>query len=304
MNRIGDLQVSEVGLGGNNFGRRIDLEGTRAVVDAALDAGVNFLDTAESYGSPAGASEDLLGQVLEGRRDRVVIATKFGWDGSGAASYVRQAVDGSLRRLRTDVIDLYQQHSPDEETPIEETLGTLNELVEEGKVRYIGCSNFSAEQLTEASEVAERRGYASFVTLQNEYSLLKRGLEGDVLPECERRGVGVLPYFPLASGVLTGKYRRGEEAPPGTRLYGRGPVADNETFDRLDQLADFCEDRGIEPVDVAIGWLAAQPAIASVIAGATKPEQIRRNAEAGRWEPSDEDRAAIDAIFPPATDSR
>jgi len=304
MSKIGDLEVSEVGLGGNNFGRRVDLEGTRAVVDAALEAGVNFIDTAESYGSPSGQSEELLGQVLEGRRDQVVIATKFGWDGGGSAECVRQAVEGSLKRLRTDVIDLYQQHSPDEDTPIEETLGALNELVEQGKVRYIGCSNFSAEQLAEAAEVAERQGYASFVTLQNEYSLLKRGLEGDALPACEQRGVGVLPYFPLASGLLTGKYRRGEDAPPGTRLHGRGQVADNETFDRLDQLADFAEDRGIEPIDVAIGWLVAQPAIASVIAGATRPEQIRRNAEAGRWQPSDEDRAAIDAIFPPATDLR
>jgi aryl-alcohol dehydrogenase-like predicted oxidoreductase len=300
--KIGDLEVSEVGLGCNNFGRRVDLEGTGAVVDAALDAGVNFLDTAESYGSPAGASEDLLGQVLEGRRDQVVLATKFGWDGGGSPGYIRQAVEGSLGRLRTDVIDLYQYHRPDGETPIEETLGALNELVDAGKVRHIGCSNFSAEQLAEAAEVAEREGYAAFVSLQNEYSLVKRGIEADVLPECERRGVAVLPFFPLASGLLTGKYRRGEDAPAGTRLHGRDTIADNETWDRLDQLADFCDDRDIEPVDVAIGWLAARPAIASVIAGATKPEQVRRNVEAGRWSPSEEDRAELDAIFPPDRD--
>jgi aryl-alcohol dehydrogenase-like predicted oxidoreductase len=300
--KIGDLEVSEVGLGGNNFGYRVDLEGTRAVVDAALDAGVDFLDTAESYGRPAGQSEELLGQVLEGRRDRVVIATKFGWDGGGSASYIREAVDKSLERLRTDVIDLYQYHRPDGQTPIEETLGALNELVQAGKVRFIGCSNFSAEQLSEAQEVAEANGYSAFVSLQNEYSLLKRGIEADVLPECERRGVAVLPYFPLASGLLTGKYRRDEDAPEGTRLHGRGQVADDETFDRLERLRAFAEERGIEPIDVAVGALLAQPTVASVIAGATKPEQIRRNAEAGRWQPSDEDRAQIDAIFPPATD--
>jgi aryl-alcohol dehydrogenase-like predicted oxidoreductase len=293
MRKIGDLDVSEVGLGCNNFGRRVDLDGTRAVVDAALEAGVNFFDTAESYGSPAGESERLLGQVLEGRRDRVVIATKFGWDGGGSPDYVKQAVERSLERLRTDVIDLYQYHRPDGQTPIEETLGAMQELVQQGKVREIGCSNFSAEQLAEGE---------GFVSLQNEYSLMKRGIERDVLPECERRGVGVLPYFPLASGLLTGKYRRGEDAPEGTRLHGRDQIADNETWDRLDQLADFCDERGIEPIDVAIGWMAAQPAIASVIAGATKPEQIRRNVEAGRWSPNDEDRAALDAIFPPARD--
>ena len=302
MSKIGDLDVSEVGLGCNNFGRRVDLDGTRAVVDAALDAGVNFFDTAESYGSPAGESERLLGQVLEGRRDQVVIATKFGWDGGGSADYVKQAVDRSLERLRTDVIDLYQYHRPDGQTPIEETLGALNDLVQAGKVRFVGCSNFKAEQLAEAAEVAEREGYAPFVSLQNEYSLLKRGIERDVLPECERRGAAALPYFPLASGLLTGKYRRGEDAPEGTRLHGSAQIADNETWDRLDQLAEFCEDRGIEPVDAAIGWLAAQPAIASVIAGATSPEQVRRNVEAGRWEPGDDDRAALDAIFPPGTD--
>lgn len=308
MRRIGDLEVSEVGLGCNNFGRRVDLEGTRAVIDAALDAGVNFLDTADIYGSSGGDSEALLGQVLEGRRNQVVIATKFGMDMRGAgglpdaprgsASYVGAAVDGSLKRLRVETIDLYQYHEPDGVTPIEETLGALNELVEAGKVRFIGCSNFSAEQLTEAADVAAREGYAAFVSLQNEYSLLERGLEADVLPECERRGVAVLPFFPLASGLLTGKYILGQEAPEGTRLHGREEVADDATFDRLEQLSAFAAVRGVEPIDVAIGWLAAQPAIASVIAGATKPDQVRRNARAGEWRPDDSDRAEIDAIFP------
>jgi aryl-alcohol dehydrogenase-like predicted oxidoreductase len=304
LRKIGDLEVSEVGLGCNNFGRRLDLDGTRAVVDAALDAGVNLLDTADIYGSNGGDSEDLLGQVLEGRRDQVVIATKFGMDmrGSGdlpdaprgSRDYMRAAVEGSLRRLRVDTIDLYQYHEPDGVTPIEETVAAMQELVDEGKVRFIGCSNFGADQLAQSGD--------AFVSLQNEYSLLKRGLEADVLPECERRGVAVLPFFPLASGLLTGKYRRGQDAPEGTRLHGRGDVADDETFDRLERLAEFASARGVEPIDVAIGWLLGQPAIASVIAGATKPEQIRRNVEAGRWTPDDDDRAEIDAIFPPATD--
>ena len=312
MRTIGGLEVSEVGLGCNNFGRRVDLDGTRAVVDAALDAGVNLLDTADIYGSEGGASEALLGQVLEGRRDQVVIATKFGMDMRGANGpeagargsepYIRQAVEASLKRLRVDVIDLYQYHEPDGVTPIEETLGALNDLVQAGLVRYVGCSNFTAEQVEEAALASEKGGYATFVSLQNEYSLLKRGLEQDVLPECERRGLAVLPFFPLASGLLTGKYRRGEDAPEGTRLHGREEVADNETWDRLDQLADFADDRGVEPIDVAIGWLAAQPSIASVIAGATKPEQIRRNVEAGRWRPSPDDCSELDAIFPPRTD--
>ena len=291
MRKIGALEVSEVGLGCNNFGRRVDLEGTRAVVDAAIEAGVSFLDTANSYGSEPGASEDLLGQVLEGRRDQVVIATKFGWDEGGAPAQVRESAEASLRRLRTDVIDLYQYHKPDGRTPVEETLGAMKELVSEGKVREIGCSNFEAAQVTD-----------DFASLQNEYSLLKRGIERDVIPECERRGVVVLPYFPLASGLLTGKYRRGEDAPEGTRLHGRDQIADNETWDRLDQLADFADEHGIEPIDVAIGWLLAQPTIASVIAGATKPEQIRRNVEAGSGGPTDLDRATLDAIFPPGED--
>lgn len=313
MRTIGGLEVSEVGLGCNNFGRRLDLDGTRAVVDAALEAGVNFLDTADIYGAEGGQSESLLGEVLGGRRDQVVIATKFGMDMRGAngtepgprgsEAYIRQAVEASLRRLRVDTIDLYQYHEPDGVTPIEDTLGALNDLVQAGTVRYVGCSNFTAEQVTEAARVAEKRGYATFVSLQNAYSLVKRGIERDVLPACERHGLAVLPYYPLASGLLTGKYRRGEDAPEGTRLHGRGQLADTETWDRLDQLADFAEDRGVEPIDVAIGWLAAQPLVASVIAGATKPEQIRRNVDAGGWRPSDDDGAQLDALFPPGVDS-
>jgi aryl-alcohol dehydrogenase-like predicted oxidoreductase len=285
----------------------VELDGTRAVVDAAIGAGVTLLDTADIYGGQGG-SERLLGQALEGRREEVVLATKFGMDMKGAdgepraprgsPEYIRWAIEGSLRRLQTDWIDLYQYHQPDGTTPIDETLGAMGELVDEGKVRALGVSNFGAEQLREAHATAGGR----LVTLQNEYSLLKRGIEAEVAPECERSGVGILPYFPLASGLLTGKYRRGQQAPEGSRLGGRGDVADDATFDRLERLAAFADSRGIEPIDVAIGGLAAQTAVASVIAGATKPDQIRRNAQAGEWEPSAGDREELDTIFPPGRD--
>jgi aryl-alcohol dehydrogenase-like predicted oxidoreductase len=303
---LGGLRVSAVGLGCNNFGRRVDLEGTRAVVDAALEAGVNLLDTADIYGD-GGGSETLLGEVLKGRRDDVVIATKFGMDMGangpsvrprGSKAYIREAVEGSLRRLQIDVIDLYQYHRPDGETPIEETLGALDELVKAGKIRYIGCSNFSASELDEAAGAARENGFASFVSLQNEYSLLKREIEAEVVPECEQLGVAVLPFFPLASGLLTGKYRRGEDAPEGTRLHGRPQVADDATFDRLEAAERFARERGIELIDVAISGLAAQPMVASVIAGATKPEQVRANAAALRWTPTAADLEELDSIFP------
>ena len=303
---LGGRSVSAVGLGCNNFGRGVDLEGTRAVVDAALDAGVSFLDTADVYGS-GGGSETLLGEVLKGRRDEVVLATKFGMDMGeagpsarprGSKAYINEAIDDSLRRLQTDVIDLYQYHRPDGETPIEETLGALDELVQAGKVRYIGCSNFSATELDEAAGAAREIGLTSFVSLQNEYSLLKRDIEADVIPECEQLGVAVLPYFPLASGLLTGKYRRGQDAPEGTRLAGRPRIADDETFDRLEAAERFARERGVELLDVAITGLAAQSMVASVIAGATKPDHVRANAAAMRWAPSPEDLAELDRIFP------
>ena len=308
--RLRDLEVSAIGLGCNNFGRRVGLDATRAVVDAAVDAGVDFLDTADVYGGPdKGASETLLGEVLEGRRDRVVLATKFGNDMEGAngeeagprgsRAYIRQAVEASLRRLRTDRIDLYQYHRPDGETPIEETLGALDELVREGVIRAAGLSNFGADALREAAAAVERDGLTGFVSLQNEYSLLERGAERDVLPECDRLGVGFVPYFPLAHGLLTGKYRRGEAAPEGTRLADRAQVADAATFDRLEQLDAYARERGLTPLDVAVGGLLAEPVVASVIAGATRPEQVRANATAARWQPDAEDRAQLDAIFPP-----
>jgi aryl-alcohol dehydrogenase-like predicted oxidoreductase len=304
---LGGLRVSAVGLGCNNFGGRVDLEGTRAVVDAALDAGVTFFDTADIYGNKGG-SERLLGEVLRGRRDQVVLATKFGMEMGdegpsvrprGSAAYINEAIDGSLRRLQTDVIDLYQYHEPDDETPVEETLGALDELVKAGKVRYIGCSNFSARQLEEAAAAARENGLASFVSLQNEYSLLERGIEAEIAPLCEELGVGVLPYFPLARGLLTGKYRRGEKAPPGTRLHGRDELLDDATFERLEAADRFARARGIELLDVAIAGLASQPRVASVIAGATKPEQVRANAAAVmRWAPSADELEELDSIFP------
>jgi aryl-alcohol dehydrogenase-like predicted oxidoreductase len=306
--RLGDsdLRVSAVGLGCNNFGRRLDLEGTAAVLEAALEAGITFFDTADVYGG-GGASEALMGEVLEGRRDEFVVATKFGMEMEGvedvpevprgSREYIRWAVEGSLRRLRVECIDLYQYHQPDGQTPIGETLEELEELVREGLVTAIGCSNFTAFELEEADLLTEERGLANFATLQNEYSLLEREIEAEVAPACERLGISILPYFPLASGLLTGKYRRGEVAPEGTRLAGSAPGSE-EQFEVVEALRGYAERRGIELIDVAIAGLAAQPAVGSVIAGATKPEQVRANAGALRWQPSAEDLAELDRIAP------
>jgi aryl-alcohol dehydrogenase-like predicted oxidoreductase len=294
----GGPEVSVVGLGTNNFGRRCDYDRTLAVIDAALDAGVTLLDTADIYGQ--GMSEEYIGRALEGRRDRVVLATKFGMkmderpdDARGRPEYVRWAIENSLRRLRTDVIDVYQMHQPDPDTPIEETLGALNELVDEGKVRWIGNSNFTAQQIEEAEGVSRDRGLARFVSAQNHYSLVERDVEDDVLPACDRLGLGFLPYFPLASGLLTGKYTRGEEATEG-RLAGQ-EIAD-ERWDRAEKLQEYADARGISLLDVAIGGLLAQQAVTSVIAGATKPEQIRANVAAGAWEPSEADLEELRAL--------
>jgi aryl-alcohol dehydrogenase-like predicted oxidoreductase len=293
------IEVSVLGLGCNNFGRRVDLAGTRAVVEAALDEGAIFFDTADVYGGQ-GASEELLGQVLEGRRDQVVLATKFGMDMGdgrgprGSADYIRHAVEGSLRRLRTEVIDVYWYHEPDGETPIGETLAALHELVEARTVRAIGASNFDAEQVEEADAVAREQGLTRFTAIQNEYSLLVREAERDVLPTCQRLGLGFVPYFPLASGLLTGKYERGRSAPAGTRLAGRDEIGSSEQFDIVEALQRFADERGISPIDVAIGALLAHPTVSSVIAGATKPEQVRANAAAARWEPTPEDLSALE----------
>jgi aryl-alcohol dehydrogenase-like predicted oxidoreductase len=291
-------EVSAVGLGCNNFGLRVDLGGARAVVDAALEAGVTLFDTADTYGD--GNSERFLGEVLRGRRDRVVLATKFGGRlvgrGGGSRDHISKAIEASLQRLRTDYVDLYQYHVPDGETPFEETFGALDELVREGKVRYAGHSNLTAPQIEEVDEMCRRHGFARPVSAQNEYSLVERGVEKELLPTCARLGLGVLPYFPLASGLLTGKYRRGQERPQGTRLSSRDDVFTDETFDRLEALEQFAAQRGLTLLQVAVGGLLAQPAIASVIAGATKPEQVRANAASADWEPTSEDVAALNAL--------
>jgi aryl-alcohol dehydrogenase-like predicted oxidoreductase len=283
------LTVSVIGLGGNNFGGRIGLEQTRGVVDAAIDCGVTLIDTADIYGN-RGGSEKLLGQVLAGRREHVVLATKFGVDmgegtvARGSRKYIRRAVEGSLHRLQTDYIDLYQYHEPDGLTPLEETLATLNDLVTEGKVRYIGSSNFAGWQISDADWITTVQHRARFVSAQNHYNLLERDAEREVIPSCVNRGIGVLPYFPLANGLLTGKYRRGQAAPQGTRLAGRESALTDDVFDKLEALERFAEKHGRSLLDVAIAGLAAMPAVASVIAGATKPEQVRANAAAGEWE--------------------
>jgi aryl-alcohol dehydrogenase-like predicted oxidoreductase len=295
---VGGPTVSVVGLGTNNFGGRIDYDATAAVIDAALEHGVTLFDTADIYGQ--GMSEDFIGRALEGRRDRVVLATKFGKpmdarpdDHRGSRDYIRWAVDGSLRRLRTNVIDVYQMHEPDESTPIETTLRALQELVDEGLVRHIGSSNFSAGQIDEADRVAREHGLTRFVSAQNHYSLVEREVERGVLPVCERLGIGMLPYFPLASGLLTGKYTRGEQATEG-RLAGR--EVPEERWERTEALQRFADERGVSLLTVAIGGLAAMPAVASVIAGATRPEQVAANVAAGEWLPTADDVAELERL--------
>jgi aryl-alcohol dehydrogenase-like predicted oxidoreductase len=284
------LRVSRVGLGGNNFGRRLDLDRTRAVVETALAEGINFLDTAESYGG--GDSERLLGEILEGRREDVVLATKFGWDADrgGSRDYVRRAIAGSLERLRTDVVDLYYYHRPDGVTPVADTIAAMLELVDEGSVRAIGVSNFSAEQLDEAVQAGP------IAALQNRYNLLERDAEAEVLPRSAELGVAFIPYFPLASGLLTGKYHRGKPPPPGSRLEGRREALSDEAFDRVERLDEFAQAHGRSLLELAIAGLASQQAVASVIAGATSPEQVRQNAAAAEWELSEEELAELLAL--------
>ncbi|MFF0497970.1 aldo/keto reductase [Nocardia aobensis] len=286
---------------------KLDLEQSRAVLHAALDHGINLIDTADSYGE----SERRIGEILQGRRDDVVIATKFGndvrrlggdngedWGARGSRRYIRRAVEQSLRRLRTDWIDLYQLHRPDSATPIEETLSALDDLVHEGKIRYLGHSNFTGWQTADAEWTARTRNLERFISAQNEYSLLQRGIEADLVPALEHYGIGLLPYFPLASGLLTGKYKRGVPAPEGSRIqaWGRESALTDAVFDIVEQLEDFAAQRSITLLDVAIGGLAAQPAVSSVIAGATSPEQVEANVRAGQWQPTAEDLAEIDRI--------
>jgi aryl-alcohol dehydrogenase-like predicted oxidoreductase len=300
------LQVSVVGLGCNNFGRRVDATGAARVVHAALDAGIDFFDTSDTYGPQD--SERMLGAALTGRRHDAVIATKFGMSGAypdrptwrgGSRLHVRRAVEGSLSRLGTDYIDLYQLHTPDPQTPIEETLATLDDLVREGKVRYIGSSNFNGWQIADADWTARSRGLERFVSAQNHYSLLERAVEKEVVPACERFGLGLIPFFPLASGVLTGKYRRGQSPPEGTRLAASpnaGRLLTDRNFDIMEALERFAAERQLSLLEVAIGGLAAQPSVVSVIAGATRPEQVQANAAAAAWSPATEDLEALNKI--------
>jgi len=308
---LGDsgLMVSAVGIGCNAFSRRVDLDGVRGILSAARDVGVTLLDTADVYGDPPGGSESLLGEALQGQRDEFVVATKFGMDmrgengrdfgARGSRRYVRRAVEGSLRRLRTDHIDLYQLHAPDEITPIEETLATLTDLVREGKIRYLGCSNFAGWQVADADWTARSAGLEHFVSVQNRYSLLDRSIEEEVVPACETFGLGVLPYFPLEYGLLTGKYRRGEGAPAGSRADldpSRAQWLQDADWDRIEAVEKYAEARDLSVLDVAIAGLAAQPAVASVISGATSGDQVRANAAALRWVPTAEDLVELDEV--------
>lgn len=306
------LLVSSTGLGCNNFGRAgtatESLAGTTAVIDAAISNGITLLDTADMYGATAGASETLMGEALAGRRDRVVLATKFGHErdmgyafpaARGSRRYVRRAVEESLRRLRTDWIDLYQLHLPDPGTPIAETIDALDELVAEGKIRYYGHSNFSGWQIAEAEFVSRARHTGRFVSAQNHYSLLARAAEREVLPAAERYGLGFFPYFPLHNGLLTGKFTR-EGGPASSRIMSaRRHVWEDAPWDAIDAFRDFCSERGITMLQAAFGWLLANPVVSSVIAGATSVEQIEANAEAGEaWRPDADELALIDELFP------
>jgi aryl-alcohol dehydrogenase-like predicted oxidoreductase len=305
--RLGEsgLKVSEIGLGCNNFGMRIGLEETKAVVQAALDEGVNLFDTADIYGK--GQSETMLGQALGGRRQQAVIATKFAipmGDGvdqqGGSRRYIMSAVEASLKRLGTDYIDVYQMHRPDPDTPIEETLSALDDLITQGKVRYIGNSNFAGWQIADADWIARSGHLNRFVSAQNNYSLVERGVEAEVNPACERFGLGMLPYFPLASGLLSGKYRRGAPPPEGTRFAAWGALADGalteQNFDRIDNLTAYAEARGHTLLTLAFAWLLAKPVVSSVIAGATKVEQVKANAAAAAWKLTPAEHDEITAI--------
>jgi aryl-alcohol dehydrogenase-like predicted oxidoreductase len=302
------LLVSVVGLGCNNFGGRIGAEQTRAVVDAAIDHGVTLFDTADIYGN-GGGSETLLGEALTGRRDEVVLATKFGFQpfdmgypaavgAKGSRAYVRYAVEQSLRRLRTDHIDLYQLHSPDPVTPVEETLAALHELVLEGKVRYVGHSNLAGWQIADAAHVAADGAWTPFVSAQNEYSLLERDIEREVIPAVEHFGLGLLPYFPLARGLLTGKVTREHGIPAGTRLAGSPQFVTQDRLDRVEALRAWADEHGRSVLEVAFGGLLGRRSVASVIAGATKAEQVVANVAAGGWQPTADELARIDAIVP------
>ncbi len=310
---IGSLEVSLLGLGCNNFARKIDQPASTEVVRAALESGITFFDTADRYGygdhpfSGPGRSEEFLGKALGSRREEVVVATKFGLpmsddpaDAGRGRDWIHRACEQSLRRLGTDYIDLYMIHFPDPATPVEETLGALTELVNAGKVREIGCSNFTADLLLEAEAISREKGHARFVTVENEYSLLRREAEEDVLPLCAEYGIAFLPYFPLASGLLTGRYSKNQEAPPGSRLASWTPrdhfALTAETLDRVERLSGFATARGRTVLELAIAWLLSNPLVPSVIAGATSPDQVRTNAAATRWTLTPTERDEVAAL--------
>ena len=301
------LQVSVVGLGCNNFGGRLDEAQTKAVIDKCIDEGITFFDTSDLYGG-RGKSEEFMGPALKPHRRNVVIATKLAgpmgegpyWSGL-SRKYLIEAVEDSLRRLQTDYIDLYQVHFPDPKTPIEETLRAMDDLVRDGKVRYIGNSNFKAWQVVEAEWISRSEHISHFISAQNEYSLLQRGPEAELIPACEQYGIGLLPFFPLASGFLTGKYRPDQEAPEGARLGGNSPMAGrilNEgNFEMLVKLEKFAEDRGHSMIELAFSWLASKPVVGSVIAGATRPEQVSQNAKAADWRLTPTEMTEVDEIM-------
>ncbi len=308
--KIGSLDVTIVGLGCNNFGMRIDADQTKVVVDACFDAGINFFDTADVYGG-RGKSEEFLGAALKGRRDEAVIATKFGSpmsdDGEsqgGSPRWIKQAIEDSLRRLQTDRIDLYQHHFPDRDTPFDETLAALDELVREGKVREIGCSNYQGKHIDKCVGISKEKGLAQWASDQSNYSLLERGVEADVLPACERDGLAFLPYFPLASGLLTGKYTSKDALPEGARITQMAKAAperaegvlSDDNFAIVGKLRAYAEEHGHTLLELAMSWLASKPVIASVIAGATKPEQVRSNADAASWRLTDEEMAQVNEL--------
>jgi aryl-alcohol dehydrogenase-like predicted oxidoreductase len=311
--RLGDsgLVVSVVGLGCNNFGRKLNAEETAAVVDAALDVGITFIDAADVYGTPRGTCEMFLGEALQGRRDSVVLATKFGMDmgagpgdprsaegARGSRRYIMRAVEDSLRRLQTDYIDLYQFHYPDSATPIEETLRALDDLIRQGKVRYIGSSQFAGWQVVDAAWTAKTQGLSPFISTQQQYNWLTRRPEAELIPACRKAGVGFIPFFPLQSGLLTGVYRRDQAPPPGTRLANERYAAWLKTadWDTIEALERFADSAGVSMLEVAIGGLAAKPGIATIIAGATTPQQVRANAQAGMWIPTEAELARLNEI--------
>lgn len=297
----GGLEVSLVGLGCNAFGGRVDEKGTHAVLDAAIDSGIDFLDTAETYGG--GKSETFMGSGLKGKRDKVFLATKFGFSGShvpgknrGSPENIRVALDQSLKKLQTDRIDLYQLHRPDSETPVSETMGGLEDCVTAGKIRYYGCSYFSGAEMQEAVDAANKAGLKGFVTAQNAWNMLQREIEAELIPVCETNGIALLPYYPIAKGLLTGKYKKGSAAPAGSRMAGDSSLAAAD-FDLLDRLDKYARDHGYDLLTLAISWLAAQPSIGSIISGASRPEQVASNAAAARWKMTAENLKDVDAIL-------